>query len=144
MQNKKDSFLKIYRRRILIFSTLIFSGIKLFLLRPYWKDSLITTIIFFSIISNLSIWIFLLNNKIEGNYPIILHYNLIFGVDYLGNYEKVFLLPAVGAIIFIFNTLLGYYVYAKEKLASYFLQFNALIIQIFLFFAAYLIIKVNS
>jgi len=144
MQDSTESLPRMYYRRVLIFCKLIFSGIKLFLLRPYWKDGVVTTIIFFSLIINLSMWIFLLNNKIEGNYPIILHYNLLFGVDYLGNYEKVFLMPMIGIIIFIFNTLLGYYLYAKEKLASYFLQFNSLIIQLFLFFAAYLIIKVNS
>lgn len=144
MQEPNESFLKIYQRRALIFGTLIFSGIKLLLLKPYWKDSVITTIIFFSVISNLSIWIYLLNNRIGGNIPIILHYNLLFGLDYLGNYSKVFLLPAVGSIILIFNTSLGYYTYSREKLASYFLQFNALTIQIFLFFAGYLIIRVNS
>lgn len=144
MQDAKESLLKIYKRRALIFGNLIASGIKLFMLGPYWKDSVITTIIFFSFLLNLFIWIFLLNNKIEGNYPIILHYNLTFGVDYLGSYGKVFLMPLVGAIIFFFNTLLGYNVYKKEKLASYFLQFNALVIQAFLFFAGYLIVKVNS
>ncbi len=144
MQEPKENLLKIYQRRVLIFGKLVSSGIKLFMLRPYWKDSVITTTIFFSVILNLFIWIFLLNNRIEGNYPIILHYNLTFGVDYLGNYGKVFLMPLIGAIIFIFNTLLGYNVYSKEKLASYFLQFNALIIQAFLLFAGYLIVKVNS
>jgi hypothetical protein len=68
----------------------------------------------------------------------------LFGPDYMGNYSKIFLLPTVGMIVFIFNTSLGYYAYSREKLASYFLQFNALIIQVFLFFAGYLIIKVNS
>lgn len=144
MQDQKESFVKIYWRRMLIFGTLISSGMKLLFLKPYWKDSVITTAIFFSVVVNLFMWIFLLENKIEGNYPIILHYNLIFGVDYLGNYGKVFIIPLTGAIIFIFNTLLGYHVYAKEKLASYFLQSSALIIQAFLFFAGYLIIRVNS
>lgn len=144
MQETKEGLLKIYRRRMLIFSRLVLSGIKLLLLKPYWKDGMITTIIFFSITVNLFMWIFLLNNKIEGNFPVILHYNLLFGLDYLGNYSKVFLIPTIGVIIFVFNTFLGYDVYTKEKLASYLLQFNALIIQVFLFFAGYLIIRVNS
>lgn len=144
MQEDKENLLKVSLRRSLIFGTLVSSGIKLIFLRPYWKDHVITIIIFFSIILNLFMWIYLIENKIDGSYPIILHYNLVFGVDYLGSYAKVYLIPLTGLVIFIFNTLLGYHVYSREKLASYFLQFNALIIQSFLLFAGYLIIKLNS
>lgn len=144
MQEKKENSAIVCLRRIVIFGKLVESGLKLVFLGPFWKDHVITIFIFFSVVSNLVTWMFLINNKIEGNYPVILHYNLAFGVDYLGNFSRVYLIPFTGLVVFIFNTLLGYHVYTKEKLASYFLQFNALITQAFLMFASYLIIKVNS
>lgn len=143
MQEQKDNIFKVIVRRFFILCQMVFSGIKLLLLKPYWKDGIISIIIFFSFISNLFMWYFIYAKRIEGNYPVILHYNLIFGVDYLGSYNNLYLIPIVGLSVLVFGTILSYHIYAKEKLASYFLQFNALVIQIFLFFAVYLVIRAN-
>jgi len=98
---------------------------------------------FLSALINALNWIFLLKNQKNSDYPIILHYNLFFGVDYLGDYNKIYTIPFVGVIIITINTILGHLLYRKEKLASYFLSFNTFIIQTFLLFASYLVIKIN-
>ncbi|MCK5085514.1 hypothetical protein KAK05_02270 [Candidatus Parcubacteria bacterium] len=144
MPEKKEKLLKIIVRRIFIFIKFLFSGLKLFLSSHFLKNKIIFNLITLSFILNLFLWIMFLQNKKEGDYPVILHYNLIFGVDYLDQYQKIYLISAMGLIILLFNLALGYYLYLKEKLASYLLVFSAFIVQIFLLFAGYLIIAINS
>jgi len=55
----------------------------------------------------------------------------------------VFLLPTVGVILFLLNALLGQFFYKIERLASYILTLNILIVQAFLMLACYLIIRTN-
>ncbi len=142
-KQEKEKFLRVALRRIVILRNFLVSGIKIFISEPYWKDR--TTLIAFilSALANVALWIFLFRNQRNGEYPIILHYDF-FGVDYLGNYNKVYMVPAVGVIVILVNTALGYLLYTREKLASYLLSFNVLLVQMFLLFAGYLIIKVNS
>lgn len=143
MEKNKEKFISVFFKRIVILEKFLLSGARLLISKPYWKDKNIVFLSVFGLLINICLWIFLLNNKIESDYPIILHYNLFFGVDYLGNYEKIYLIPLTGLIIIVINSILGHIFYTKEKLVAYFLIFNMLIIQIFLLFAGHLIIKVN-
>ncbi len=144
MPEKKEKLLKIIVRRIFIFIKFLLSGLKLFSSSHFLKNKIIFNLIILSFILNLFLWILFLQNKKEGDYPVILHYNLIFGVDYLDQYQKIYLISTMGLIILLLNLALGYYLYLKEKLASYLLVFSAFIVQIFLLFAGYLIIAINS
>ena len=144
MSEKKEKLIKIIIRRIFIFLKFLLSGVKLFFSNSFWKDKLIVNLAVLSLLLNISLWIYFFQNKKESDYPIILHYNLIFGVDCLGNYEKIYLISFVGLILLFSNSILGYILYNKEKLASYFLAFNTLVIQIFLIVAGYLIVGINS
>ena len=144
MSEKKEKLIKIILRRIFIFIKFLLSGFKLFLLSSFLRNKIIFNFIVFSLVLNSFIWIIFLQNKKEGDYPVILHYNMIFGVDYLDHYQKIYLIPIIGLMILFFNIVLGYYLHLKEKLASYLLIFSAFIVQIFLLFAGYLIIAINS
>lgn len=144
MQPEEEKFIKIVFRRIIILKNFLLSGCKIIVARPYWKDKQIMTIFSLSVLLNIIIWIFLIQNQKENSHPIILHYNLFFGVDHLGNYEKIYLIPIAGLIVIIINSILGHLLYLKEKLAVYFLIFIVFIIQIFLLIDSYLIIKINS
>lgn len=143
MKESKEKIINVFFRRTVILKKFLLSGIRVLISRSYWKDKNIVFLSVFGLLINIYLWIFLASNKIESDYPIILHYNLFFGVDYLGNYEKIYLIPLTGLIIIIVNSVLGQIFYTKEKLVAYFLIFNMLIIQIFLLFAGHLIIKVN-
>ncbi|MFA6896680.1 MAG: hypothetical protein WCQ96_00100 [Patescibacteria group bacterium] len=140
---EKESIIKVFLRRTVILNKFLFSGIKITALNPYWRKREIAQTLFLSAIINLSMWVYLYANRIESDYPVILHYNLFFGVDFLGDYGMVFLLPTVGAIIFLLNALLGQFFYKIERLASYILTLNILIVQAFLMLACYLIIRTN-
>jgi len=140
---EKESLVKVILRRLVILNKFLFSGIKITALKPYWRQREISQTLFLSAIINLTMWIYLYANRIESDYPVILHYDLFFGVDYLGGYYMAFALPAVGAILFMLNSLLGQFFYKIERLASYILTLNILIIQIILMLSCYLIVRTN-
>ncbi|MGP8321209.1 MAG: hypothetical protein ACT6FE_02650 [Methanosarcinaceae archaeon] len=144
MVKEKEKIQKVFIRRVFIFLKFVLSGIKIFFSNLFWKNKTVVNCISLSLFLNLSLWIYFFQNKKTGDYPIILHYNIISGVDYLGVYEKIYLIPFVGLLLILFNSILGYFLYNKEKLASYFLVFNTFVIQIFLVVSGYLIISINS
>lgn len=142
---EKENPLRVLMRRTKLFGKFLLSGIKVTSLRPYWHNREISRVLFLSAVINLSMWAYLFHSRgIKSDYPIILHYNLFIGVDALGDYEKVFLLPLAGLVLFLLNALLAQFFYKIERLASYMLTMNIFIIQIVLILASYLIVRVNS
>ena len=141
---QKENFLKIAFRRIIIFAKLCLSGFKVAFRKSYFQNSAVRSVLILSALINLGLWIYLFANKIGGHYPVILHYSLLSGVDYLGEYYKIFFIPLTGLILFLINGAIGYWLYSREKLAAYFLMIASLEIQIFLFIAGVVLIKINS
>jgi hypothetical protein len=141
---EKENTIKIILRRFVIFANFLTSGMKLIISGPYWHNKVISKVLLLDIILNISNWLYLFSKRTEGGFPIILHYNLFFGVDLVGDYNRLFLIPLIGLVIFILNSLFGNFFYKIERLASYLLTLNVLIIQIFLLLSSFLIIKVNS
>lgn len=144
MSEEKEKFTIIILRRTLVLCRFVLCSIKLFISKPYWKNSITKNTLAASILANMFIWFFLVQNKRNNDYPVILHYNMFFGVDYLDSYDKIYLIPFVGLVIITLNMMLGYSLYTKKRLASYFLSFNAILVQIFLILASYFLIRVNS
>lgn len=74
----------------------------------------------------------------------ILHYNIYFGIDKIGNWTNIYYLPLIGVIVLIINLLGGYLLYQKDKLISYFFLSAALLCQILLNVATFFVIVVNQ
>jgi hypothetical protein len=65
------------------------------------------------------------------DFPIVLHYNVYFGVDVIGAWWQLYFLPAIGLIILIINTVLGYLFYQKqERIIAHLLMLATFIAQI--------------
>ena len=65
------------------------------------------------------------------DFPIILHYNVYFGGDVIGAWWQLYFLPAIGLIILIINTVLGYLFYQKqERIIAHLLMLATFIAQI--------------
>jgi len=72
-----------------------------------------------------------------------LHYNTTFGVDLIGPWYQIFLLPAIGLGVLFANAIFGRQLYAKEKVLTAFFASVALATQIILFAAMVLITLLN-
>jgi hypothetical protein len=117
---------------------------KLFFKKDFFQNHIVLWLLVFNFLANLINWLILafFINKSEGN--IILHYNVYFGVDNLGNWKEVFLMPSIGLILFLINFYLSFFFYEnKERIASYILFMTALMVQLSLIIASISVILIN-
>jgi hypothetical protein len=77
----------------------------------------------------------------ENNY--FIHYNVIFGVDLVGSWVKLLVLPITGFLVILINFALALYFFNKDKFLSYILALTVLIFEIFLSISLVLIMRLN-
>ena len=70
-----------------------------------------------SLFLNLALFLFFYFFIKQNNIPIVLHYNVDWGVDYFGEVKSIFVLPLVGIIIFLLNGVLA--LNSGEKIKFY-------------------------
>ncbi|MBD3311399.1 MAG: hypothetical protein GF349_02805 [Candidatus Magasanikbacteria bacterium] len=97
----------------------------------------------FSIVINILTWLWLFLQIRPREDYIFLHYNILFGVDYIGDWWKIVYVPATGIIILFANIIAAWFLYKKDKFASYLILAACLYSQIFLFIAASLLVFLN-
>lgn len=111
-----------------------------------FRDKFFKIVVGLSLLINLAIWIFLYV-KISplGNTSSILplHYNVYFGIDFIGDWKMVFMLPTAGIIFIMINFILADVVYLKDKVIGYFLAGAGLFSQIILAMAAFTVVMLN-
>ncbi|MDD5083764.1 MAG: hypothetical protein PHT88_02385 [Candidatus Moranbacteria bacterium] len=75
---------------------------------------------------------------------VILHYNVYFGVDLIGEWGQVFMIPAIVLVFVIINTLLAQWFYGQqERIASYVLLLTSILISLGSVFACASIAFIN-
>ncbi len=127
----------------------LITGFKLFFAKhisekEFFRSRIVIWLLALNLVANIINWttILIFINRLDGD--IILHYNVYFGVDSLGDWRRVFILPAIGIILFMLNAALAAYFYTrKERIASYILLLASLMAQINLIIAAVSIVMIN-
>jgi hypothetical protein len=95
-------------------------------------------------LANLINWILLLVFISKIDVGIILHYNVYFGVDYVGDWKNALFMPLIGLSLFILNSILAIYFYGqKERIASHILLLTSFMIQLAFIIASFSIIIIN-
>lgn len=74
---------------------------------------------------------------------IFLHYNIYFGVDLVGVWHKIFLIPGTGAVFFLINSVLIYFLHNKEKFLARILAVTSAVSELGLLVATILITLLN-
>lgn len=117
---------------------------KSFFMQDYFCNAIVLWLLALSFLVNVANWVILRVFVQPVDFPIILHYNVYFGVDVLDDWKKVYLVPLIGFFLLIINTFLGLYFYQnKERIASYILAIANLMIQLSLLVAAASVILIN-
>lgn len=98
----------------------------------------------FSILVNILTWLSIIFQIRPQDEPIFLHYNILFGVDYIGDGWQIFLLPVMGLIIVLVNFVIGWSLFSRDKFVSLILGVATLLCQIFLFVASAILIFLNA
>lgn len=113
--------------------------IKLFLRKPEISIPLVV-----GGLVHVAIWLILFFLFPPTSDTVFLHYNILFGVDLVGQWTQLLRLPIIGLCILVVHTIVGWLSYQYDWfLATVFVSFAALS-QIFLFLSMYMIIYINS
>ncbi|MFH0929734.1 MAG: hypothetical protein V1814_00595 [Candidatus Moraniibacteriota bacterium] len=116
---------------------------KRFFWHGYWTDPVIFFSLVFAILVNAGLWVTLFWTVAPTDTPIILHYNIYFGVDVIGGWKSLFFMPTLAAGLLFLNAVLSRYFYYKEKMAAYLFAGTALVLQILMAVAVISAIIIN-
>ncbi|MDH4330781.1 MAG: hypothetical protein OEV93_04480 [Candidatus Moranbacteria bacterium] len=98
--------------------------------KSFLKNPILISLIALSIFINVAVFVLLYSIIGTSNPSIILHYNVYFGVDLIGGWQEVYMMPAIGLLFVFVNFLLAHYFYfKKERIVSHILMLTALMIQ---------------
>jgi hypothetical protein len=97
----------------------------------FFASALVHWVLIGSLVLNIVNWGLIAFFIRPVDFPIILHYNVYFGVDVIGPWWQVYFLPFIGLIILGINTVLGYLFYQKkERIVAHLLMLATFIAQI--------------
>jgi hypothetical protein len=118
--------------------------IRSFFKQEFFQSQVVVWLLGLSLAANLINWLILKIFIKAVDFPIIMHYNVYFGVDMLGTWKQTFILPIMGLILFSINGFLSlrFYKY-KERIASHLLLMATLMIQLSLIVASLSVIIIN-
>jgi hypothetical protein len=116
---------------------------KSFFWHGYWTDPIIFFSLVLAILANVGIWLALRFTVQATDQPVILHYNIYFGVDSIGGWRNVFIMPALAFLIFLVNLILSRFFYYKERLASYLFAGMGLLAQLLMVVGVISVIIIN-
>jgi hypothetical protein len=102
-----------------------------FFAQEYFHSGLIQWVLIASLAINLGNWLFIAFFIRPVDFLIILHYNVYFGVDLIGSWWQMYLMPLIGLLIAFANAFLGYLFYQrKERIVAHLLMLATLIVQV--------------
>lgn len=107
----------------------------------YWPNLIMLLL---SLAVNLFVWFWLVFRIRPQSELIFLHYNILFGVDYIGEWWRVYFMPLTGLLIFILNFVVGWALFHKDKFVSIILNAVNLMCQVLILVASALLIFLNT
>lgn len=113
-------------------------------MKEFFKNNIIRFFLISSLALNLGLFLFLYFFIKQSDIPIVLHYNVNTGVDYFGEVISIFILPLIGLIIFLLNSILALKIWPKMESLSFFLISVILISEIFLWLGGIALYIINS
>lgn len=111
--------------------------------KVYWTDRWVWIPAVFLLLFQLFMWVYAALYVRPTADMIFLHYNVVFGVDLIGDWWKILAVPFGGFLIFLLNFALSWYCYKEDKILARFLTFVAATLNLFLAVAFYLVVGLN-
>ncbi|NTW27728.1 MAG: hypothetical protein HGA36_05360 [Candidatus Moranbacteria bacterium] len=115
-----------------------------FFLQDFFRSALVQWVIIGALLVNVANWVTIGFFIRPVDFPIILHYNVYFGVDVIGAWWQIYFLPLIGLVIFSVNTVLGYLFYQqKERIVAHLLILATFIVQVGISIAVASLLLIN-
>ena len=96
-----------------------------------------------SIVLNLISWLWLAFHIRRSAEQVFLHYNILFGVDQIGEPSQVYRIPLAAMILLVINSVSSWILYRKDWFFSYFLLAITVIVTTFALISSILIVSLN-
>lgn len=112
--------------------------------KSFFADPLNNRSILAASLLNIIHWGFLFSKITPNKGSILLHYNVIYGPELVQSSRYIYLIPLLALGILFLNIYISSMLYQKEKLASYFINFSSIGIQLIFFVASLVIIVANA
>lgn len=107
------------------------------------REKLFWILLGISFLINIISWAWLYFAVPKGSFPFILHYNIYFGRDLLGERLALFQIPLVGLVILTINFALGYFLFNKDKFLAWVVLASTIALELLVLYASGIIISVN-
>ncbi|HBV58379.1 MAG TPA: hypothetical protein DEB73_03940 [Candidatus Magasanikbacteria bacterium] len=112
-----------------------------FPVRLFLRDKFVISSLGAAVFVNVALWVYLLV-AIKSAENIFLHYTIHFGVDLVGTYSNLLMLPLLGLVLILLNFTIAYFFYDNLKRLGLLMAAATPLIQVFLlvegFFLAFL------
>ena len=108
-------------------------------LRDWW----IHVPLIISLVLQVLMWWYLIAHFNSSSEQVFLHYNIVFGVDLVGNWWQIFYFPAGGLFALLINYFFAWGIYSTDRLLSRFLSVLTALITLLLSVAVWLISGIN-
>ena len=109
----------------------------------YFRDLWISAPLLGVILIQIFLWWYLISNIHPDAGQIFLHYNIIFGVDLVGDWWKLYLTPLAGVIVILLNYFFSLMFYSTDKFLARLMSLWVLFFHIFLMIGLVLLIRLN-
>ena len=117
--------------------------INLYPLKLYAQRPRLLGLALMALLINISTWAWILWQIPKEGDQLVLHYNVIFGVDRVGTFGELLYLPTLGFVILVVNYIVGWLVFKSDRFLSGLLIFSALLVNIFGFIDGLLLVFLN-
>ncbi|MDP3741072.1 MAG: hypothetical protein Q8R08_01975 [bacterium] len=101
----------------------------------FFRDRLILISGLVAFLVNIILWIWLAIKFGYSQDRIPLHFNLVSGIDFVGEARRIYELPLFGLAVILANLFLASNLYERERLFGYFLMVGAVVVQIIILIA---------
>jgi hypothetical protein len=110
----------------------------------FWKEKKIIIPVLGALSVNIITWLYVWLKFSGSTEEVVLHYNILFGVDTAGRWQELFIYPLSGLAIFIIDLGLIFYCHLFRRVRLKNLLLVAVpVIEVVLFLAVLLIAKAN-
>lgn len=113
-------------------------------IRVYFRERIIIFSIVSVLLMQIFIWIYSIYNLKDTQGTLLLHSNIQFGVDYIGDKMEFFILPATGLVFAIINFIFSFFLFVKERILSFIFAVFTVAVEILLLAASIYLIYINT
>jgi len=93
-----------------------------------------------SVLLNGALWLLLSRALVNFDAIIPLHYDIYFGINALGPWYQLFVIPGLGLAVISLNFSLASFLFSRDKVLSYFLLWSSPVVNLILLLAELAII----